>query len=93
MTDWPDNLPISKTCPLGCSQGMVLEIDPHEIGTIPVARYRCQDCDRREELCVEIEETRLCPRRDGRFVWEEGKLISRDVRIVPPNDNDQELLR
>lgn len=47
---WPDYLPISKPCARGCTQGMVLEIDPHEIGTVPSARYRCQDCDDREEL-------------------------------------------
>lgn len=45
-----DRLPGSKDCPRGCSQGMVLEIDPHHMDAVPTAGYRCQDCDDREEL-------------------------------------------
>lgn len=99
MNDRDLNIPTSKPCPslpgCVCPQGMVLEIDPHEEGTVPTARYRCQDCDRREELCIEIEETRYCPRRtDGKGIWDwnKGRPLSRVMRVVRQDPDDEELL-
>ena len=47
----------SKPCPDGCPQGMVLEVDVYDpsgkmegLPTSPEKRYRCQDCDRIEEV-------------------------------------------
>lgn len=97
MRNETKDLPISKPCPslpgCVCTQGMVLEIDPHHVDEAPIGvRYRCQDCDRREELCVEVEEFGFVPVRDGKLIHAEFKCVDRYYRIVAPNNNDIELL-